>query len=409
MKHNNKNTANLIFSVLAIFTLLSNTLNAQTTRPLSGVGDAAVPFLLISPNARASGMGEAGGGLSDDASAIFWNPAGLAFQSGDEVSITHSNWLPQFGFNDLFYDYANYKTYVEEWGGTVASSITYLNLGEFIRTGEDDPTEIGRWKAYEIAVSAGGGWKVMDDLGVGVNLRYIRSALSPFGTASEQGTGVANTMSIDLATFYRPENPFYTYDDVRFKFSGGVNLSNLGPKVTYIDEDQADPLPTNLRIGLALHIIPDEFNSITYNLDFSRILTRKNYVDEDNNGQYDSGEEVLPAENLPGSLFSTWSDGSGLRKVTTGMGIEYWYGSPRLIALRFGWFYEDPKYGNRNFLTFGAGLRYDMYGFDFSYISVVKGEFSPLAETLRFTLLMRWGGLEAINASTEPETEKTEN
>jgi len=374
-------------------------------------GESAVPFLLISPDARASGMGESGGGIADNVDAIFWNPAGLAFQTGDEVSITHSNWLPQFGFNDLFYDYANYKTYVEDWGGTVAGSITYLNLGEFIRTSSEDPTEIGRWKAYEVAVTGGGGWKVLDNLGVGINLRYIRSALSPFGTENEQGTGIANTVSFDLATFYKSENPIYTYDDIRFKVAGGLNLSNLGPKVTYIDEAQADPLPTSLRLGLSLEVIPDEFNSITYNVDFSRVLVRRRFFDANNDGKYnsDDGDRVLPPDALPKSLFTAWGDGTGLRKITTGMGLEYWYGSPRLIALRFGWFYEDPSYGNRNFLTFGAGLRYDMYGFDFSYISVVKGDFSPLAETLRFTLLMRWGGLESINANAEPETKDNNN
>ncbi|MBM4165434.1 MAG: PorV/PorQ family protein [Ignavibacteria bacterium] len=388
-----------IFTLFVFVTLYSPTIFSQ--------GESAVPFLLISPNARASGMGESGGGLSDDVSAIYWNPAGLAFQDGEEISITHSNWLPQFGFSDLFYEYANYKAYVEDWGGTIASSITYLNLGEFIRTGSGGPDELGRWKAYEGAFTVGGGWKVLDELGVGVNLRYIRSALSPFGTEEEQGTGVANTVSFDIGTFYKPQDALMTFDDVRIKFSGGINLSNLGPKVTYIDEDQSDPLPTNVRLAFAFHIIPDEFNSLTYNVDFSRVLVRRNFFDADGDGKYtpDSDDRVLPTDGLPKSLITAWSDGNALQKVTTGMGLEYWYGSPRLIALRFGWFYEDPSYGNRNFLTFGAGLRYDMYGFDFSYISVVKGEFSPLAETLRFTLLMKWGGLEAINASTEQEPE----
>jgi hypothetical protein len=402
MKKINKHLAIGFFAFIVPMFLTATSLFAQ--------GESAVPFLLISPNARASGMGEAGGGMSDDASAIHWNPAGLAFQTGEEVSITHSNWLPQFQFSDLFYDYANYKTYVEDWGGTVAGSITYLNLGEFNRTGPDSPEILGTFKAYELAVTLGGGFKVIDDLGLGTNLRFIRSALAPFGTDEEKGTGIANTVSFDIAAFYKPENAIATFDDVRIKFAAGINLSNLGPKVAYIDEAQADPLPTNVRLAFSFSVIPDEFNSLTLNTDFSRLLVKRNYYDANGDGKFDSddGDEVQPPDPVYDAIFSAWSDGSKLRKVITGLGLEYWYGSPKLLALRFGWFYEDPSYGNRNFLTFGAGLRYDMYGFDFSYISVVKGEFSPLAETLRFTLLMRWGGLEAINANAEPPSEETQ-
>ena len=119
-----------------------------------GQGEAAVPFLLIAPNARADGMGEAGGALSDDASATFWNPAGLAFQTGQEISLTHSNWLPAFQQADLFYDYLAYRNYSESWGGTISASITYLSLGEFTIT-KDDPTPLGTFKGYELAVTGG--------------------------------------------------------------------------------------------------------------------------------------------------------------------------------------------------------------------------------------------------------------
>ncbi|MFA6457158.1 MAG: PorV/PorQ family protein, partial [Bacteroidota bacterium] len=165
-------------------------------------GSSAVPFLMISPNSRASGMGESGTGLADDAASIHWNPAGLAFQHGGEVSITHSNWLPQFNLSDLFYDYFNIKQEVPDYGGTFGSSITYLNLGEFIITSEKDPTEIGRFKGFEVAVTAGYGTQLTDDIGIGTNLRFINSSLSPIGTAQEQGDGIANTFSFDIGFLY---------------------------------------------------------------------------------------------------------------------------------------------------------------------------------------------------------------
>lgn len=353
-------------------------------------GESAVPFLLISPNSRSSGIGEAGTGTVDDASAIFWNPAALAFLKGKEVSITHANWLPQFHQADLFYDYLNYRQDIEDLGGTVGASVTYLNLGEFIRTGPGGPQEIGRFKAFEFAVTVGYATKVFDDLGLGLNIRYIHSALSPIGTDQEKGSGIARTVSFDIAAMYRPTEldvPFI--GDIGNRLSVGVNLSNLGPKVTYIDAAQADPLPTNLRLGFGYRILDDEYNQMTYSLDFSRLLVRRRPEIKDTSGNIIQHASVDPFYR---AIFTSWGDGSGLRKVNTSMGVEYWYGNPRLIALRVGHFFEDPGFGNRNFWTFGAGIRYDIYGFDFSYISAAENH--PLSDTIRFSLLIGWGGVE---------------
>lgn len=339
-------------------------------------GESAVPFLLISPNSRSSGIGESGTGTVDDASAIYWNPAALGFLKGTEISLTHANWLPQFQQSDLFYDHLNFRTDIEGIGGTVGAAITYLNLGEFIRTGSGGPQEIGRFKAYEFAVVGGYATRVFEDLSAGINLRYIHSQLSPIGTEQEQGAGIASTISVDLALMYRPttlEIPLL--GDAGKKLSIGMNLSNLGPKLTYIDAAQADPLPTNLRLGFGYRILEDEYNSLTASLDFSRLLVRRR----------DDGT----SDALPKSLVTAWGD-HGLRKVITSGGMEYWYGSPKLIALRVGYFYESPDFGNRKFLTFGAGIRYDMYGFDFSYISATENH--PLSDTIRFSLLIAWGG-----------------
>lgn len=356
---------------MSIALLAAAVLSVTLPRMAVAQGESAVPFLLISPNSRASGMGESGTGSVDDASAIFWNPGALAFLKGQEISITHANWLPQFQQSDLFYDYLNYRIDVDDIGGTLGASLTYLNLGKFIRTGSSGPEPIGEFKAYEFAATVGYATKVLDELGLGLNLRLIHSSLSPIGTEQEQGSGKATTVSADLGLMYRPE-----ISGIGKALSFGFNLSNIGPKVTYIDADQADPLPTNLRAGLGYRVFEDEYNSLQANLDFSRLLVRRRA-----DGR---------ADNVTKAIFSVWGDGSGLRKVNLGGGLEYWYGSPRLIALRVGYFYEDASFGNRKFLTFGAGIRYDIYGFDFSYISAEENH--PLSDTIRFSLLISWGG-----------------
>jgi len=350
-------------------------------------GEAAVPFLLLAPDSRAGGIGESGSGLADNSAAIFWNPAGIAFLSGTEVSITHSNWLPQFNL-DLFYDYLTYRQYIEDISGSITASITYMNFGEFVRTAEDSPDPIGTFRSFDAALTLGYATKLSNDWGLGFNFRIIHSRLSDQSVGEEQGSGVATSVSFDIASMWRPEKFVLPLIDENIggKFSLGFNLSNLGPKIYYIDKAQADPIPTNFRLGFAYKVIDDEFNNLIYTLDFSKLL-----VSRDTTGSSEFYE----------AIFSAWGDepiSNELRDVVTSMGLEYWYGIPGdfMFALRTGFFYEDPGYGNRKFATFGAGIRYDIYGFDFSYIttSVFEGgENHPLSDTLRFTVLIGWGAV----------------
>lgn len=364
-----------------------------------GQGEAAVPFLLLAPDSRAGGIGESGAGLADNSAAIFWNPAGIAFLTGTELSITHSNWLPQFNL-DLFYDYLTYRQYFEELDGSITASITYMNFGEFVRTSADGPEPIGTFRSFDAALTLGYATKLSNDWGIGFNFRLIHSRLSDKPTEFEEGRGVATSVSFDVAFMWRPEKfviPLLN-EDIGNKFSVGVNLSNLGPKIYYIDQSQADPIPTNFRLGFAYKLIDEDFNSLLFTLDFSKLLVSRKtttIITENDTITKTESDEWYKA------IFTAWGDdpfSQELRDIVTSMGFEYWYGQPGdfLFALRTGYFYEDPSYGNRKFLTFGAGIRYDIYGFDFSYIttSVFKnGENHPLSDTLRFTVLIGWGAV----------------
>ncbi len=373
-----KKIAMLMF-ILLTFAGMDNYVKAQ--------GEAAVPFLLLAPDSRAGGIGESGTGLADNSAAIFWNPAGLAFLKGTEVSITHSNWLPQFGLDDLFYDYLTYRQYIDDLDGNISASITYMNFGEFIRTGEDSPDPLGTFRSFDAALTLGYATKVHPDWGLGFNFRIIHSRLSDKPTAGEKGEGVATSVSFDVAGMWRPaklELPLL--GDIGNKFSLGVNLSNIGPAIYYIDQAQADPIPTNFRLGMAFRLFEDEYNSLTYTLDFSKLLV-------------DRPDSNKTRAKFYEAIFTAWFDDTfneELRDIVTSMGLEYWYGGDDFkFAFRTGFFYEDPAYGNRKFITLGAGIRYDLYGFDFGYITtdVFKdGENHPLSDTLRFTLLIGWGG-----------------
>ncbi len=378
-----------VLLLVCMFTLFGTVSKAQ--------GEAALPFLLIAPDSRAGGIGESGGGLADNVSAIFWNPAGIAFLTGSEIGFTHSNWLPQFKLSDLFYDYATYRQYIDALSGSVTASITYMSYGEFTRTGENDPTPLGTFRSFDAAFTVGYATKIGQDWGLGLNFRLIHSRLADKPTAAEQGEGVATTVSFDIATMWRPaEFEIPLIGDLSNRFSLGINLSNLGPKVYYIDQAQADPIPTNFRLGIAVRPFEDEFNSLTITADFTKLLVDKG---EAFRGTVDTTATTKKRKDFYEAIISAWADqpfSEELRDITTAIGIEYWYGSKNdfKFALRAGMFYEDPAFGNRKFVTLGAGVRYDMYGFDFGYITtdVFKGaENHPLNNTLRFSLLFGWG------------------
>lgn len=356
-------------------------------------GESAVPFLLIGPNSRNGAMGETGTGLINDASAMYWNPAGLGFQKGIEVSITHSPWLPGLGLSDLFYDYLSGKYYVKKLNGTLGFSITYLNIGTIIQTDEFGNT-LGDYKAFDGALAVGYGTRVTRDLGLGIVTRFIYSKLAVGFVGNEKGSGTAYDLSFDISALWRPSKTKLKFINDRLGI--GFNFSNIGPKVTYIDNAQADPLPSNLRLGFGYDVVKTEFNNVTFTLDFAKLLVRR----------LDQGQ----SDPLYRAMFTSWTGGFNnvLRSIQTSVGAEYWYGNPKLIGLEAGYFYEDPSHGGRKFITLGAGLRYSVYGFDFSYISTIEQN-HPLANTLRFTLLVNIGSNGSQNKPKPPDEKAPEN
>lgn len=360
-------------AAVAVAALLAAPATAQI------VQTTAVPFLQIEPDSRAAGMGMTGVGVADNASALYWNPAGLAGQTGSEVSFTHAPWLPALGA-DLSYEYLAGKHTVDGIG-TFAGHLTYLNLGEQERT-DAQGNVLGTFKSYDLAVGASYGTNITETLSVGTGLRLIYSNLAGGVEVEGQETRAGVAVGVDLGLLWSPN-----VGDGKVEPHIGFNLANMGPSIQYSDSEQADPIPTNLRFGGSVDVNLDDFNKITWALDLNKLL-----VDRNEDGSYAS---------FLSAIFSSWgpievdlnpNDGEAnpesvgvLRQLTLGTGLEYWYSD--LFALRTGYFYEDPANGNRKFLTFGAGLRYSLVGVDLSYIYALE-ENSPLAEQIRFSVML---------------------
>ena len=365
---------------------------------MAQTGTAAVVFLMIEPDSRAAGMGNAGVALADNANALFWNPAGLADQVGTEVALTHSNWLPELT-SDLFFEYLVAKHHIKNWG-TVGAHVTFLNLGEHEHRDELN-VSLGTFRSYDLSVGVSYGFNVSRNFSLGTGVRWIRSNLASVSVgAQESHPGVS--VGVDIAALYKAP-PFLMGTTVG-RYRAGFNLANMGPKIQYSDSEQADPIPTLLRVGQALTLDLDDYNRITLATDASKILVRQRVtetcIDETNP---ETCTQQFSSDPFYRAIFTAWKpidisiaptdEDQEIRTLSVidqllfSAGMEYWYND--LFAIRGGYFYENPYNGNREFMTFGAGIRYNIVGVDFSYVYALK-ENHPLSDTMRFSLLLNF-------------------
>ena len=318
------------FALLGV-TLVMILLTASSSFAVSRAG---VLFLMIAPGARASGMGESFVAVADDATASYWNPAGLGFLKEKELVLMHSKWFPQFA-DDMFYEFLSYSHYIEGWG-SVGGHIIYLTYGKIPYTSEFGPQVLFDFTSYEIAGALSYGTDVSDKVSVGVNMKGIYSNLGP-GQNVEKGDGKAMSYAVDVGVLYKGLLP---------KLKVGAMVQNLGPNIMYIDAEQSSPLPRNLKCGASYQLLDTQYN------------------------------DVLLTSELNASLVE--------EEFRVNGGFEYWYGT--ILALRAGYIYDD--YGEIKTPTFGAGLQYSRYRFDFGYIPEKEGH--PLADTMRFSLTARF-------------------
>lgn len=379
----------------------------------------AVPFLIIAPDTRSGGMGEAGVSISPDANAIHWNPAKLAFAESDfEVSLSYSPWLRKL-VKDMNLAYlSGYKKLNDNQA--IGASLRFFSLGSIQftdNTGNDlilfEPTEFAIDGAYSI--------KLSERLAGGMAARFIYSNLTggvptQSGASSSAGTAFA----VDVSAYY--EN-----DDVRLGnfdavVSAGINISNIGSKISYTSAAERDFIPINLRLGPSLKLLLDDYNSLTFTIDANKLLVPStavyfNELDANGNLVVASGRDS--DVGVASGIFGSFSDAPGnvtlfddgsvevekgsvtreeLREINLATGFEYWYADQ--FALRGGYFYEHPTKGARKFYTLGAGVKYNVFSFDFSYLIAAQNT-NPLANTLRFTLRLNMDGAKQTASPAE--------
>ncbi|MFZ1686712.1 MAG: type IX secretion system outer membrane channel protein PorV [Flavobacteriales bacterium] len=383
----------------------------------------AVPFLMISPDSRAGGMGDAGVAVSPDANAIHWNPSKLAFAEDEmELSISYSPWLRNL-VPDMNLAYLSFYKKLANKRSAIGASLRYFSLGSITFTDQYGGI-IRDFTPKEFAVDIAFAQQFSDVFSGGIALRYVNSNLT--GGISVQGADskAGQTVAADVSFFYTKRDLQLGEKDGEFNF--GLNVSNIGGKMRYTETSETDFIPINLRLGPCLKVDLDEYNSVAFNLDINKLLvpTPPIYLqepdsegvlrparDDDNNLIVASGQD--PDVGVATGIFGSFSDAPGVvtyddngnpvvesgsvtreefREVNLAGGLEYWYA--KQFAFRAGYFWEHATKGNRKYFTLGAGLRYNVFAIDLSYL-IANSQQSPLANTLRFTLGFNFNSLKA--------------
>lgn len=343
----------------------------------------AVPFLLITPDSRSGAMGEAGVAISPDVNANFWNPSKLAFIEGDDnIAASYSPWLRSL-VPDVSLSYLSYAHKLDD-RNTFGASLRYFNLGT-INLIDDKQVPGGTYIPNEFSIDGSFARKFGNDFSLGLTLRYIHSSLSN-GFSNEQ-VKPGNAVAADVSLFYKKSIQEFGSDAT---FAFGTNISNIGSKISYTDNGTKYFLPTNLKLGIANTLNIDETNQFTFALDFNKLMVPTPPI-LDSNGNIVKGKST--DVSVPAGIFGSFTDAPNgfseeLQEITISPGLEYWYN--KQFALRAGYYYQNPNKGGLHYFTLGTGFRYDIFAFDFSYIAASQQE-SPLANTLRFTLMINFG------------------
>lgn len=416
LKKMSMNFSSRFGSVLLALAVSVSQLNAQNVNQDERADDVqlntittAVPFLMISPDARSGAMGDVGAATDPDGASIHWNPAKMAYVPNKMgFAVSYTPWLRAL-VPDINLAYiSGYGKIGKKGMQTLSGSLRYFSLGSITFTDAQGGT-IGDFTPNEFAIDLSYARKLSKEFSGGIALRYIYSNLTGGINVGGADTKPGMAGAADISFYYRTER--IEIADRKTVLTAGLNISNIGSKMSYTNTTEEDFIPINFRFGLGFKVFVDERNSIAAFFDINKLMvpTPPTYDDEQyldsslppgdtlgaighpsnfnpNFGSIIAGQD--PNRSVPNAMFTSFGDAPGgsaeeLREINMAVGLEYWYNN--LFAIRAGYFHEHFTKGNRQFFTVGAGIRYNVFGLDFAYL-IPTQQRHPLENTLRFTL-----------------------
>ncbi|MBK8621261.1 MAG: type IX secretion system outer membrane channel protein PorV [Saprospiraceae bacterium] len=359
---------------------------------------STLPFLRITPDARSGAMGDVGVALKPDAHSMHFNASTLAFsEEKSGIGVTYTPWLTNFNLDDIFLAYISgyYKLNKNQ---AVGGSIRYFSLGDIQFTDEMGTLlDVGRPREIEGAIFYTR--KLGDNFSASLTGKYIYSNLATGQNVRGVDIVSARSYGADLGLNYRKK---VTLSGYKGEWSLGLAITNIGSKVSYTaNAPVREYIPTNLGLGTALTLDFDKYNSMTFALDINKLMVPTPIARQqfDENGSPETNPECdkdgdgicdFLQQSLFEAMLGSFSDAQGgfreeLQEYTFGLGVEYWY--DKQFAARLGYYYENPLKGNRRFFTVGAGIKYNIFGINLSYLVPTSNIPNPLDNTLRFSLL----------------------
>lgn len=363
--------------------LSTSSLRAQNADKINVV-TTAVPFLRISPDARAGGMGDLSLATSADAASSYFNLGKVPFNELNAgVNVTYTPWLKNL-VNDVYLASVSAFYKMDELQA-ISGSLRYFSLGSIQFTNENGQS-LGSRNPRELGIQAGYSRRLSDKMGIGLGLKYINSNLAS-GTYNGATYKAGSAVAADLGFYYAGHN------EEGSGWAFGAALSNLGTKIGYTDNaEQKDFIPANLGLGTTYTKVIDESNKISFGLDVNKLLVPTPPGQNATQQQYDDYRKK--------SVVSSWISSLGdapdgfseeLKEFQISVGAEYWYNNQ--FAIRAGYFHENETKGNRRYFTAGAGLKYNVFGLNFSYLAPTGSGVNqnPLSNTLRFSIVFDLG------------------
>ena len=352
----------------------------------------AMPIIMVSPDATAAGMGDVGVASKPDANSMHWNNAKLAFvEDKGGFSMTYTPWLRKLGVGDMNLLYLG-GYYAVNNRSTIGGSVMYYSVGE-VEFRDEEGLDKGTYKPNEFSIDLAYSMKLTDEISLGASGRYLRSDLTQGQDVGTTSTRAGNAIAADIGVYY--QNKLNATPSMPGELALGLFISNLGSKISYSDDDnEKDFLPANLRLGGRYTLNADEFNQFSFILDLNKLLVpTPPFYDEEGNiiaGKNDRAEDISVMQGVFQSFYDAPNGmKEELQEIQVSVGAEYWYN--QLFAVRAGYFFEHKNKGGRQYITFGGGIRYNMFTFDLSYLLALSRTQNPLANTVRISLGMNFG------------------